>query len=198
MNKLPVLTVLLALLCVEAVGQIDQVKRRARDLSNQNNVRQGVPPPVQTPPKPAHSLPPRVAATNTAPNAATLQARNVAKIQKDLAAVKTGSAATEGQRQQLITDIAASARGAKPGSGLVKTFVESLTATLPDGTLTAEHQSRLAQDIEAVVNSKAFSPEQYAAILADAQATLVVAGIKRQSAAVPVKNLKAIGDELRR
>jgi len=198
MNKLPAVIVLLALLCVEAFGQADQVKRRARDLSRQNDVRQGVPPPVQAPAKPAQSLPPRVAATNSAPSVATLQARNVAKIEKDLAAVKTGSATSEGQRQQLITDIAASARGAKPGSGLVKTFVESLVATLPDGNLTAEHQSRLAQDIEAVVNSKAFSAEQYSAILADAQATLVVAGIKRQSAAVPVKNLKAIGDEVRR
>lgn len=195
MKKFSVIAVLLALLCVEATAQIDQVKRRARDLSNQNNVRQGVPPPVQIPPRAAQPVAPR---TVIATNAATVQAKNVAKIQKDLAAIKTGSAATDGQKQQLAMDIAGCARGTKPGSAIVKTFVDSLAVVLPDGTVAPEQQSRLAQNIEAVTNSKEFSPVQYDAILADVKATLEVAGIKRKSAEAPVKNLKAIGDEVRR
>lgn len=195
MKKFSVIAVLLALLSVEATAQMDQVKRRARDLSNQNNVRQGVPPPVQVPPRAAQ---PVVSRTVVATNSATLQARNVAKIQKDLAAMKTSSVASDGQKQQLVIDITGCARGTKPGLTSVKAFVDSLAGVLPDGTVTPEHQSRLAQNIEAVTNSKEFSPVQYDAILADVKATLEVAGIKRKAAEVPVKNLKGIGDEVRR
>jgi hypothetical protein len=195
MKKFSVIAVLLAFVCFEADGQMDQVKRRARDLSNQNNVRQGVPPPVQIPPRAAQPVAPR---TMIATNAATVQAKNVAKIQKDLAAIKAGSSATDAQKQQLAMDVTGCARGTKPGSAIVKTFVDSLAAVLPDGTVTPEQQSRLAQNIEAVANSKEFSSVQYDAILADVKATLEVAGISRKTTEVPVKNLKVIGDEVRR
>ena len=37
-------------------AQADQIKRRAKELSNQNNVRQGVPAPSQPPAKPAGKI----------------------------------------------------------------------------------------------------------------------------------------------
>ena len=65
---------------VVAAGSEAIIKQRAKDLSNQNNVRQGVAPPTQPPPtapKPA----------TTAPSTLTPQ-QALAKLQTDLAAIK--------------------------------------------------------------------------------------------------------------
>ena len=81
---------------VVAAGSEAIIKQRAKDLSNQNNVRQGVAPPTQPPPtapKPA----------TTAPSTLTPQ-QALAKLQTDLAAIKVNSTVTSAQKQQLARD----------------------------------------------------------------------------------------------
>ena len=141
MKTILALTLLGALFTEQGFGQCaqaDMVKRRAKETVNQNNVRQGVPPP-QAPPRPAPPVQPGA----TAP--VVTQAHSIAKLTSDLAGFKTSTTATAEQKQQFTIDLAQSARGRKPSLGTVKTFVDSLTTALTGATLTPEHQGRLAQ-----------------------------------------------------
>jgi hypothetical protein len=176
-------------------AQADQIKRRAKELSNQNNVRQGVPPPGQAPAKPATAPP---GAPATAKPAATAQAGS-ARLQADIAGIKAGTPATPEQKTQFMKDIAVAVRGAtKPLLPTVAKFVNELTAALSEKALGAPEQARLAQDIEAVLNSAAMPVTQFDAVLADAQAILQVGGAKRAAAVAVANDLRAVGQEVRR
>ncbi|MCU0784048.1 MAG: hypothetical protein MUF81_08375 [Verrucomicrobia bacterium] len=186
----------LSLLAGHALGQgaqADQIKRRAKELSNQNNVRQGVPTPAPPRAYPA----PTAARPATATPAATPQ-QGVAKIQAAIAGLKLGSPATAEQKQQFIKDIASACRGTKPSLPAVTAFVNEVTVALTEQTLEAVQQSRLAQDIEAVLNSTTMPLSQFDAIIADVQAIFQVGGAKRNQAASAANNLKAVGLEVRK
>ena len=172
-----------------------QIKQRAKELVNQNNVRQGVPPPAPAAPRPAAPATPGTPAT---PNPAVLQAQNIAKIKTDLAALKPGSPVTAVQKQQFIKDLAVSARTTKPSLPTVTKFVDTLTAALGENSLGEEEQVRLAQNLNSVFNSKPLPAAQFDAIIADVQAILQVGGVKRPAAASIAVNLKAVGAEVRR
>jgi hypothetical protein len=158
---------------------------------NQNNVRQGVPPPAQIAPRPAPPAQP-----GATPPAVT-QAASVAKLTTDIAGFKANAVATVQQKQQFTIDLAQSARGRKPSLGTVKQFVESLSAALATATLTPEHQARLAQDIEGVFNAKSFSSLQFDKTIEDTQAILEVGTVKRTTAISVAADLKAVGAEVR-
>ena len=186
--------IVLPLLSVSAFGQTSQALKRARELNNQNNVRQGVPPPTppQRPAAPATAKP----ATPTVP---PTQQQSIGRIQLDIAVLKPGKAPTHEQKQQLIRDISAAARGAnKPSITTVTTFANGLIAALADKSLDTTQQQRLAQNIESVLNSSAMTPKQYDAVIEDVQAILTVAGAKRPVAADAANQLKAIGAEVRK
>jgi hypothetical protein len=164
-----VLSLNLGLFAVSALGQGSAViiKNRAKETVNQNNVRQGVPPPSQTPPPPAPT--PAVPAPGLSP------AQSAAKLKAAVAA-----------------------RTTKPSLPTVTKFVDSLAGGLSEATLTGEQQARLAQNIEAVLNSKPLPAAQFDAIIADVQAILQVGSVKRATATTIAGHLKAVGAEVRR
>lgn len=172
-----------------------QIKQRAKELVNQNNVRQGVPPPASPAPRSAVPATPGNAA---APTPAVLQAQNISKIKADLAALKPGSPVTPEQKQQFIKDLAIAARSTKPSLPTVTRFVDTLTAALGENNLGAPEQERLAQNLHSVFNSKPLPATQFDAIIADVQAILQVGGVKRPVAASIAGDLKAVGAEVRR
>ncbi|MEK7781345.1 MAG: hypothetical protein AAB370_07575 [Verrucomicrobiota bacterium] len=189
------LGLLIGLITSSASGQgaqADMIKRRAKEVSNQNNVRQGVPPPTQ--PQPRSVAPPQA---KPGTNAVT-QVSIVTKLKNDLAVFKTGTPVKPEQKQQLTTDLTAAARGTKPSAAAVKKFVDSLTAALPEATLTAEHHTRLAQNLDGVMNAKLFPAKQFDLIIEDVQAILEVGTVKRATAMSVAADLKAIGAEVRR
>src|SRR5258707_1434506 len=79
----------------------DLVKQRAKELINQNNVRQNVAPPSQTPQSPATATPPA-------------QPQSLIRLEADLAAIKADSIVTPQQKQKLTADIIAAAQTTKP------------------------------------------------------------------------------------
>jgi len=187
----------LGLLAQPAFGQgaqAVQVKNRAKELVNQNNVRQGVPPPSQATPPPATPLPSNTSVTKPA----LTPAQSISKIKGDLVGFKTGATASAEQKQQFIKDLAVSARGTKPSLPTVTKFVDSLIAGLSEATLDSDQQGRLAQNLEAVFNSKPQPASQFDAIIADVQAIMQVGSVKRSAAAGIANNLKAVGAEVRR
>lgn len=194
MKTIACVVIIASLPTVSMFGQTSQALKRARELNNQNNVRQGVPPP--TPPQ--RPAPPAVAKPTTPTPTATPQ-QAIARIQADLAALKPGKAATVEQKQQLIRDLSAAARGAnKPSLPTVTTFANGLIAALADKSLGAPEQARLAQNLEAVLNSGGMAQKQYDAVIDDVQAILQVGGAKRPQAMEAANQLKAVGAEVRK
>lgn len=180
-------------------AQADQIKRRAKDLNQQNNVRQGVAPPAQAPAKPVTVPAPAAARTAVSATPATLQQQHVARLKTDLAALKPGIPMDSGQKQQFINNLQAAARGPKKPSGAtVGKFVNNFATALAGKTLDPSQQSRLAQNLEAVVNSAAMPVTQTDAIASDVQAILEVGGAKRNDAVTVAKDLKALAAELRK
>ena len=168
-----------------------QIKQRAKELVNQNNVRQGVPPPA----------PPTTPATpgNPAlPNPAVLRAQNISRIKTDLAALKPGSPVTPELKQRLIKDLAVAARSTKPSLPTVSRFVNALALALGENGLGDPERERLAQNLNSVFNSKPLPGSQFDAIIADVQAILQVGGVKRSVASSIAADLKAVGAEVRR
>lgn len=196
MKALPIILAA-GLVAAQAFGQgaqADQIKRRAKEVVNENNVRQGVPPPSQNPQRPPVPPPP----ANPARPAPVSPDQSIAKLKTDLAGFKTGATATAAQKQQFTVNLAVAARTAKPTLGTVKKFVDALTAGLSEATLTGEQQARLAQNLEAVMNSKPLPASQFDAIIADVQAILQVGGVKRATAVSVASDLKSVGAEIRR
>lgn len=170
-------------------AQADLIKRKAKELNNQNNVRQGVPTPAQTQPQ-------KVVRPTAATNA-VVSLQGVAKLKHDLAAFKADTAPTEAQKQQLAVDLAQCARGAKPSPVALKKIADSLAAVLSETSLTAAQQDRLAQNLDGVMNAKLFPARQFDQIIADVQAILEVGSIKRTTAIAISEDLKTVGAELR-
>src|ERR1041385_8776247 len=77
------------------------VRERARELSNQNNVRQGVAPPTQTP-QPAPTTTP-----GTSAPAAPPKSQAVSQFEADLGAIKANDPVTPAIKQKLAADILA-------------------------------------------------------------------------------------------
>lgn len=182
---------LIAALAPAALAQYGQAIKRAKETANQNNVRQGVPPPA--PPQPA--APP---AAGTPPPNTVNQAQTLAALQKDLAGFKVGTAISDAQKQQFTITLAKAARGNKPSLGPVKKFVDSLSSALASATLTDEQRTRLAVDIDAVLNSRSLTTTAFDKTIEDTQAILQVGSVSRTTALSVAADLKAIGTEVRR
>lgn len=190
-------------------AQADQIKRRARATAEQNNTRQGVPPPTRpaapppaaptpaAPSTPATAAPP--VATRPATSMPTLSATQaVAQLEADLAALQSAAPANQEQRQQLLRDIARSARGQKPFLPTATGFVNELSAALADRKLEAEPLARLARSLEAVLNCGSLSAAQLDAHIAEAQAALESAGIAREKASGVAHQLRRLAQDVRR
>jgi hypothetical protein len=175
-----------------AAGSEAIIKQRAKELSNQNNVQQGVPPPSQSPaaaPKPAAAAP----STPLTPQQA------LAKLQTDLAAVKVNSTVTPAQKQQLARDFTLLAQGSrKPSPAAANKLAEDMSAALAQKSLTEGTRSRLAQNLNAVLNPGNISASQMQEIVSDVQAIFQVSGLPRKDAVAIADSVKAIGAELQK
>jgi hypothetical protein len=196
MKTLLAVVAVAGLMSSRVFGQADVIiKQRAKELSNQNNVRQGVPPP--TPAKPAPATTP--AAKPAASSPVTAQQQSIAKLKTDIAAIAAKSQAAPEQKLQFVRDLMAAVRGVtKPSQTSVTKFANGLTAALADKTLSPADQSRLAQDIEAILNSTKLPQSQADAIVADVQASLQNSDVKRTVAVSVADDLKAVATEVRK
>ena len=177
---------------VLAAGSEAIIKQRAKELSNQNNVQQGVPPPSQSPaaaPKPATAAP----STPLTPQQA------LAKLQTDLAAIKVNSAVTPAQKQQLARDFTLLAQGSrKPSPAAASKLAEDMSAALAQKPLTEGTRSRLAQNLNAALNPGNIPASQMQEIVSDVQAIFQVSGLARKDAVAIADSVKAIAAELQK
>lgn len=174
-----------------ALAQSDVIiKKRAQEIRDQNNVRQGVAPPSQ-PRQPARSaaMPPRAISP-------TPVQQGVAKLRTDLKAIKPNSTVTASQKQQIANDLVNVARGArKPSAATAANLAESLAAAFAEKPLAEKDCNRLLSDLAAVLNPANIQPSQMQAIYADIQAIFQANGMARKDAVKIVDQVKAVGVE---
>ena len=172
-----------------AAGSEAIIRDRAKELSNQNNVRQGVAPPA--PSQPA------AAANKAAPPAAAMSP--IGRVQLDIAAIKPTSPVTPAQKQQLARDLAGLAQGSKkPSFPTVNKLAEDMATALSQKPVTEGARSRLVQDLNAAMNPANLQPTQMQDIVADVQAVFQSAGVPRKDAVTISDGVKAISAELQK
>jgi len=162
------------------------IKERAKELSNQNNVQQGVPPPSQ-PAQPSNGA--------RQPAVATPLQVAIAHLRADLAAIKSDPAPTAAQKQQLVQHFIQAAQGTKPSPQTAGKLADDVTSALAQNPMSATDRDRLLSDINAALNPQKYQPEQLNAIYADAQAVFQVAGVRRNAAVNIADDIKAVAAE---
>jgi hypothetical protein len=190
MKRISVVALLMALMSVVAFGQGSQqiIKQRAKELSNQNNVRQGVPPPTQPPTAPG-----------TGPTTPAPQPTALGRLQLELGAVAVNSTVTSEQKQQISRDLIASAQGAnKPSSTTAGNLAASLTTALTEAALPPADRSRLIQDLNAVLNGAGLSASRMQDLTDDVQAIFQKNGLSRTKAVGIANDVKAIAAEIQK
>src|SRR5215831_14605138 len=145
------------LVALTAFGQSDQIiKRHAKEQVQQNNVRQGVPPPTQQQP---------AGGSTPAP-----QPQSLPQFKADLAAIKAGATVTPDQKQKLATDLMAGAQGTKPSQAAATKLAEELANAFSAKPLSAASLGRFVQEVDAVMNPSKFPQAKMDAIYTDMQA----------------------------
>jgi hypothetical protein len=168
------------------------IEQRARELSKQNNVRQGIQQPHQpatpAPPPPSQAQPQHATLTP-----AQIQQIRINNIKTDIAAILADSHVSQEKNRKLATDLSFAARGPKkPSSGAINKLAGEIGTNLAGATLGASEQLRLAQDLEMLVNSAGLLQPQADACVSDVQAILQVAGVKRAAAVGAANSAKAV------
>ena len=164
------------------------IKQRAKELSNENNVRQGVAPPTQ----------PGTAAPGTTMPAPAKLSTSLVKFQTDLAGLTAGSPATDAQKQQLTSELLAAAQGAKPSQATAAKLTDDLCAAFAEKPLPATSRARLAQELDAVLNPAKYPQAKLEGIFADVQAIFQENGLSRLKAVAIADDVKAISADIQR
>jgi hypothetical protein len=173
--------ILLALLPAASAfsqGADVMIRQRARDIANQNNARQGVPPaqPSSSAPNPAPQGPPP----------------SLPQLRTDLAAIKAGATVTPEMKQKLATDILNGAQSTKPSQAAANKLAEDLANAFSTKPLAAANLARLVQQIDALLNPSKFPQAKPEGIYGAVQSAFVENGLDQKQAAAIVNDLKAL------
>lgn len=161
------------------------IKQRAKELANENNVRQGVAPPT-TAPAPASS-----AATPTPTLAPAL-----GRFPTDLTAISANSQVTAAQKQKLTQELLAGALQAKPSPAAAAKLVDDLAAAFAEKPLSPSSRARLLMELDAVLNPAKYPQAKMEGIFADIQAIFQENGLSRNKAVTISNDVKSVSAEI--
>ena len=195
--------ILLNLCLVTSVvyGQAHIVKQRARELSEQNNARQGITPnapggparpaaPVPQPPGPPQAM---VASPEV------LRQYDINTLKSDLAGLIPGTTLGEEVTEQLTKNLTTAARGAaKPSAKMVGQLSRDLSAALVQARLTDANHVQMAEDLVNILNSGGIAASETQAKITSVQATLQRGGVERKAAVAVANDLKSIAGEIQK
>lgn len=163
------------------------IRERAKELRNQNNVRQGVAPPTTA--QPAISANP--AYTPPAQSPALL------KLKSDIAAITANAQVSAVQKEKIARDVIAVAQGAKPSLATASRFAENVSAAQSEKPLSATSLARLIQEVDAVLNPAKYPQAKPDGIFADVQAIFQENGLKRTRAVEISNSVKSLAAEVK-
>jgi hypothetical protein len=128
-----------------------------------------------------------------------MQQLHVARIRSDITDLCTGAEVSKAETDKLAADLLSAARGtAKPSPASLNKFASSLAKQLAGKTLESADELRLAQNLEALVNSSVMSKLQANAYIYDIQAVLEAAGVPKADAEKTGNDARAVLAEVRR
>lgn len=180
MKRLVCAVPLLLSASVLMAGPEQIIKQRAKDIRDQNNARQGVPPAA---PAPAARPAPAISAMPAQPP--------LNRLTTDLANIRTNSTVTPAQIQSFSRNLASAALGPrKPSSVSLNKLATDLLPALASHPLSANSRSRLLQNLIAVVNGNGVTQSQLNDVIVDIQDVLKRGGM-------PVDKAKTIADDAR-
>jgi hypothetical protein len=169
------------------------VKEKAKQLRDQNNQQQGIPP------QPGYPAAPSATPPSGAQGISTAQQQLIDKLQADLGAIKPGATVAAEQKEQLQNDCSALAKGvSRPSKPVLAKLAADLSAALSGKSVSAKEQAQLARAVNVVVNSANLSAAQVQTYVNAAQSALKASGIAEQDAENVVADLKAIAAELQK
>jgi len=162
------------------------VRERAKELSNQNNVRQGVAPPTQAP-QPAPTATPGAPAPQAPP-----KSQAVSQFEADLGAIKANDPVTPAIKQKLATDIIAIAEVTKPSQTAAAKLAEDLATAASAKPLEAKYRSRLAMELDAILNPAKYPKSNPSGIYSDIKATFQANNPDRKLAVAIADDVKGL------
>lgn len=184
---------MLAAQAVFGQGAAVIIKQRAKELNNQNNVRQGIA-------TPAPAVPTGEPAAPGAP-ARPLTPQEVAlgRIQSDLTAMKPDAPVSTQQRQQLAKDLLAAVQGeAKPSPTAASKLAQQLSGVLGDKLFATVTIKRLVQDLNTVLSPSKVAPSQLKDVVADIQAIFQANNVDRKDAVAVANAAQALAEEIKK
>ena len=163
------------------------ILKHAREIKDQNNVRQG----IASPSQPAQPTP-----TPATSASATPIQQSLAKLRADLTGIKANPPVTAAQKEQLAKDLMAVAQGgSKPSQATAANLANGLAAAFAEKPLADKECSRLLSDLAAVLNPAKIQATQMQAIHNDIQAIFQNNGVARKDAIKLMDQVKAVGAE---
>lgn len=179
------LTLLLAACAHADPGVI--IRERAKELRDQNNVRQGVAPPTQAQP----------GATPTAPAGPTLSPA-ILRFNTDIAAIQADAQVTPDQKQKLAQELVVAAQGPKPSFASASKLAADLSAAFTEKPLSGTSRARFVQELDAVLNPGKYPQAKVDGIIRDVQAIFQENGLARIKAVAIADDVKAIATEIQK
>jgi hypothetical protein len=164
------------------------IRERAKELRDQNNVRQGVASPTQ---------PVQPTVTPAAPAGPTLSPALV-RFNTDVATIRVDASVTTNQRQKLAQELVMAAQGAKPSLVSAAKLATDVSAAFSEKPLSASNRARFIQELDAVLNPAKYPQAKLDGILRDVQAIFQENGLARMKAIAISDDLKAIAAEIQK
>jgi hypothetical protein len=164
------------------------IRERAKELRDQNNVRQGVESPAQ-PSQPA-SIP-------NAPAGPTLSPA-LLRFNTDIASIRADSQVTPDQKQKLAQELVAGAQGARPSLAAATKLAADVSAAFAEKPLSATSRARFIQELDAMFNPGKYPQAKPDRILSDIQAIFQENGLARIKAIAISEDVKAIASEIQK
>jgi len=164
------------------------ILQRAKELSNQNNVRQGVAPPTEAA---------QPAVTPTAPAGPTLSPV-LLRFNTEIAAIRADAQVTPDQNQKLAQDLVLAAQGAKPSFASASKLAADVAAAFSEKPLSATSRARFVQELDAVLNPNKYPQAKLDGIIRDVQAIFQENGLARMKAVAIANEVKAIATEIQK
>jgi len=164
------------------------IRERAKELRNQNNVRQGIAPPTAAP----------AANPGYAVNAPPPQSPALLRLKADLAAIKANTQVSALQKQKIAEDLLAVAQGTKPTLVGASRFAENISFAQTQKPLSAASLARLIQEIDAILNPARYPQAKPEGIFADVQAIFQANGLQRTKAVEISNDIRTLAGEVKR
>jgi len=184
-------TLLGAISLVSTVALADPaviIRERAKELRDQNNVRQGVESPVQA----AQPAP-----TPMAP-AGPVMSPSLVRFSTTIATIRSDAAVSPEQKQKLTLDLMQAAQGARPSQASVAKLAADVSAAFAEKPLPASSRARFVQELDAMFNPGKYPQAKPDRILSDIQAIFQENGLARMKAAAISQDVEKIHNEIQK